>query len=270
MFPHEIAKLEEARIARSIAELSDAHLAIGGGVAGYGGSPESWINQVVGVGMDGRVEDEALDALVDFYAARGVEPEVDVCPYADLSFARGLSERGFALTGFETVLARELTARPEVVVPDGVTLERVDPDDEASLETFIAAHLAGFAPEGAAHAAATAEGARRMVRHPKVTSWVVRVDGELAAAGGLELRPPIACLIAVGVLAPFRRRGLQSMLIQHRCALARDAGCRVATIGSAPESATERNALRAGFTTAYTKAKLSPASDGARELAGDG
>ena len=51
--PHQIAALEERRQARGVSELADEHIVVGGGVACYGGSADSWMNLVVGAGMHG-------------------------------------------------------------------------------------------------------------------------------------------------------------------------------------------------------------------------
>lgn len=256
ILPHEIAKLEEARIALAISELAGAYLEVGGGFACYGGSPDSWLNLVVGVAMSGAVTEEELDEIVGFYDERGVDPKIEVCPFADLSLPRGMGARGFYLTEFETVLCRPLAGAPRSPLPADVVLEQIDPGDPTQLETFLSVHLACFAPDGGAKAAAMAEAARRMANHPRTTIWLVRVDGAVAGAGGLETLDTLATLIAGGILEPFRRRGLQSALIDHRCRVARESGCTLATIGSNPDSSTGRNALRAGFVTAYTKSIL--------------
>jgi GNAT superfamily N-acetyltransferase len=257
ILPREIAEREEARLSLALSELADSYIEVGGGVACYGGSPESWMNLVVGVGMRAPVGEDDLDRIVTFFDAREVEPRVEVCPFADRSFPRGMSARGFGLSAFETVLYRELASvGPPPRLEPGIVFDPVDGDDDARVEAFVTAHLACFAKEPGPKAESMAEGARRMVRHPRTIAWLIRVDGELAGAGALELLPPLATLIATGVCAPFRGRGLQSAFIAHRCAVAREAGCTLATIGSDPASPTGRNAHRAGFATAYTKAIL--------------
>ncbi|MBW2464121.1 MAG: GNAT family N-acetyltransferase [Deltaproteobacteria bacterium] len=259
ILPHEVAKLEDARLALAISELADESLPIGGGFACYGGSAESWMNLVVGVGMESPVTDEDLDRVITFYKAHHAEPRVEVCPFADPSLPRGLGERGFRLAEFETVLYRELEDAPRPTLPTGVTLEPLDPAEDTQLGAFVDAHVACFAPDGGARAAGMAEGARRMALHPRTTAWLVRVDGELAGGAAIEtldVSGTLGTLIAAGILPPYRRRGIQRALIDYRCAAARRAGCTLATISSDPQSATGRNALRAGFVTAYTKAIL--------------
>jgi GNAT superfamily N-acetyltransferase len=260
IFPHQLAKLEEARLALALSEIADAHIEVGGGVACYGGSPESWMNLVAGVGLEAPVTDEELDRIVAFYDERGIDPRVEVCPFADSSLPRGLSRRGFGLSAFETVLCRDLAGAAPPILDPTVRFDTVDVGGQSDVDAFVAVHVACFAPEPGPKQDAMAEGARRMLRHPRTTAWVIRVDGEVAGGGALEVLDSLATLIATGVLEPFRSRGLQGALIAHRCALAREAGCTVATIGSDPTSPTGRNALRAGFVTAYTKAIMARGS----------
>lgn len=256
MLPEELARLEEARLALALRELADEHIEVGGGVACYGGSPLSWTNLVVAVGMDGPVSDDELDRIVAFYDRVGVEAQVALCPFADIGVARGLAARGFGVHRFETVLGSDLEDAVRPDLPDGVAFEVVDVDDAAAVDAFVASHLVCFAPDGGERAEALEVGARRMLAHPRTTAWLVRVDGELAGGAALEVLSPLATLVAAGVLERFRRRGIQRALIEHRCAVARDTGFTVATIGSAPHSPTGRNALRLGFVTAHTKTIL--------------
>lgn len=257
LLPHEIAVLEERRQARSVSELADEHLAVGGGAACYGGSPDSWMNRVIGAGMHGPVADAELDAMVRFYEERGVEPEIEVCPFADASLREGLAARGFVLRNFETVLARELADVGPAELPDGVRFEPLDPSNAAEVKAFVHTHLACFSPDGPpGKVEAMRVGAERMVTHERTRSFLVYADDELAGSGSFEALDELACLFAFGTLEPFRRRGIQRAFIDHRCHVARELGCTVATIGSRPDSPTGRNAYRAGFVTAYTKAGL--------------
>ena len=256
LLPHDIAALEEDRMALSMSELADEHLRVGGGVACFGGSPDSWLNLAVGLGMHGPVSASELDSLLAFYDARGVDPKVEVCPFADASLVQGLGARGFRLASFETILSRELRDLARVEAPDDLTFDEVDPSDPDQLRTFVDAHVACFAAGGGPRAEAMAESARRTALHPRVTAWIARLGNDVAGSGGLEVLGTVACLIAAGVLAPYRRRGIQQALIAFRCRVARELGCEVVTIGSRPQSPTGRNALRAGFVTTYTKAIL--------------
>lgn len=256
--PDALAKLEEARLSQAITDLADETLDVGGGRASWGGAEGSWMNQVTALGMSGPIAEDALDRVEAFYAGRTREPEIGVCPFADPSVLRACRARGYVLRDFETVLYRDLEAPPPVILPDGVTLEPVE--DEAAREAFLDCHVACFAPEGGERAAALREGARRMLDHPKTVAWNAQLEGEVIGGASVELHAHIGTLIAGCVRPAFRRRGVQQALVAHRIEVARAHGCAVVTVGSAPDSATGRNALRAGFVTAYTRATLMPPS----------
>ncbi len=261
--PMDVARLEEGRLALALSELAEAHLPLAsGGSACAGGAPESWLNRVVGLGMSAAASEDELDAMDDFYAARGFVPEIELCPFADRGVAPSLAARGYRLQGFEAVLFRDLAA-PLSPDPseDAVAYEPLDLADEAALGVFLDVHVACFVedgPPGSRRALSMREDALRMVRHPRVRAWVIRAGGEVVGCGGLEVYGEVATLLAACVLPPYRRRGIQRGFISRRCREARAAGCTVATISSAPESPTLRNVIRAGFLTAYTKARLRP------------
>ena len=90
-------------------------------------------------------------------------------------------------------------------------------------------------------------------------------------AGGIYWLPnlfTIVALFGLAVVPEYRRRGVQQALIAERLRLARDAGARVATIGSRPGHSTERNVRRMGFQTAYTKVSLVRPGAGLRPVIG--
>ena len=92
MTPVEIALLEERRQARMLAAVTPVVEPFAGGVMGFH-EPGSWQNQACGVGLDGLVEDAEIDAMVEFYRSRGVEPRLELSPFADESLIRGRADR---------------------------------------------------------------------------------------------------------------------------------------------------------------------------------
>jgi hypothetical protein len=105
----EIAQLEERRQADMLAAVAPLVRPFAGGVMGFH-EPGSWQNQASGVGLDGFVEDSEVEAMVEFYVSRGVEPRVELSPFAHPSLIGALAERNFVVREFEHVLARELPA----------------------------------------------------------------------------------------------------------------------------------------------------------------
>src|SRR5690606_20242347 len=88
---------------------------------------------------------------------------------------------------------------------------------------------------------------------PNTLTYLAWTDGELAAAGSISIGDRVASLMGVSTELRFRRRGIQQALMVERLAAVRARGCVLATIGSHPDTPTERNAMRLGFAMAYTK-----------------
>ena len=255
----ELARLEESRQALGISEVATVAERIAGGAMCFDG-PGSWANLACAIGLDGPVTDDDLDRLVGFFVSRSVEPLVELCPFADASLVTGLARRGFTLRGFENVLFRSLNQAdppPEAVaaVP-GLEVVEVDVRDTAQVRTFIEVSTSGCRPLDVPINESLFELSRRVVEHPRCTSYLALVDGEPAGGGTVEVLPPLAALFGTSVLSAFRRRGAQRALIERRLTHAGASGCTVATIQSRPGIPTKRNALRAGFSVAYTKVSL--------------
>ena len=246
----EFARLEESRQAQSVARIADEFEPIAGGTMCFGGIG-SWANQAMGLGMDGPVAPEDVDRLIAYYESRGVEPKVELCPFAHDSLVRALADRGFVLREFENVLVLDLRGwLAPSIAPDVETVE-VDPRDERQVVTYQSITRAGFAP---AEPELFARLERRMIGLPVVRAFIALVEGEPASAAASEVAPPCGALFGLTTLEQFRRRGCQRALMVARLRAAKDAGCRYASIHSRPDVATGRNALRLGFQVAFTKA----------------
>ncbi len=228
-----------------------------GGVMGFH-EPGSWQNQACGVGLDGSVTNEEIAAMVEFYVSRGVEPRVELSPFADQTLIAGLAARKFVVREFEHVLARELPADEDLDAilpfarPAGLELSVVDKSDAAALDRAAEATLRGFYPDGEIPKSMF-DACRTTLALESTLTFFAHVDGVLAAAGSLSRSPRVASLMGVSTAPEFRRRGIQQALIAARLAAAREHGCVLVTIGSRPGLSTERNAIRLGFRVAYTK-----------------
>jgi GNAT superfamily N-acetyltransferase len=253
----EIAQLEERRQAAMLTAVAPLVRPFAGGVMGFH-EPGSWQNQASGVGLDGAVEEDEVDVMIDFYVSRGVEPRVELSPFAHPSLIQALAERGFVVREFEHVLARELPAGEDIEArlpfgrPAGLELSIVDKSDPEAIHRAVVATLQGFYPDGNLPEAMV-EACRATLLLESTLTFVATIDGVLAAAGSLSCSLPVASLMGVSTATPFRGRGIQQALIAARLTAARERGCVLTTIGSRPGMSTERNAMRLGFRVAYTK-----------------
>jgi GNAT superfamily N-acetyltransferase len=266
----EIARREERRQAVGTGEISVDSESVGGGVMSFT-AVGSWSNQACGLGLDGPVSDDDLDRLVEFYASRGVEPRIEVAPFADESLIKGLSRRGFRLREFENVFAREIPPLdPHVdlraALPHGwakgLELVRVDPGDAEMVRTFIHASTVGFRDPDEPIADHFYDICRRMVEHERTSAYSAVIDGDVVGGCAMETTPDVCAFFGVSVIERFRRRGVQQAMIVRRLERAQELGCPLACIHSKPGIPTERNALRLGFTLAYTKAVMAMPGEG--------
>lgn len=268
--PIDIARLEDHRQARAVAEIASESEPIMGGQM-CRDAPGSWCNQAVAIGLEAPVTKAEVDRLIEFYVAAGVEPRVELSPFAHESLVHGLRDRGFTLRQFENVFYLPLQQpgaldRLPQSQPDGVTIEVVDREDDELVETFIRASSLGFFKEGEQIPEHFFDSMRRVVHHPRSESFLARLNAEPVGGGGAEVADidgtTTSCLFGVSVLPQARRRGIQQALIAARVRYAKDRGARIACIGSKPGIPTERNAARLGFQMAYTKAILAMAGEG--------
>ncbi len=253
----EVARLEEPRQAGLLAAVTPLCQPFAGGVMGFH-EPGSWQNQACGVGLCGPVSMAEVDELVAFYQSRGVEPRVELSPFADPSLVEGLGKRGFIVREFENVLSRALPAGEDLrgVLPhgwpEGLVICPVERGDENGIDRAVELTLAGFYPKG--HIPDPMRAACKTTMTLASTEvFVAEVAGMPVAAGSLGVAERVASLMGVSTDPAYRRRGVQQALIAHRLQVARERGCVLATIASRPGIPTERNAVRMGFHVAYTR-----------------
>jgi predicted GNAT family acetyltransferase len=253
----DVARLEEARAARQLAELVIEARPFAGGIAGYSG-PGTFHNRVLDAGLVGPVGDAELDALVEFYRRREVPAAVELCPYVDPSLIAGLASRGFVLREFKQLLHRSLEPReslpsPPLGWPAKLEVREVDRRVAAEVELCVRVSLSGFFAADQPIPEPVIDVARRSTALAHTRAFIATVEGVPAGAGSMDLGDDVAHLAGTSVLPEFRQRGVQQALMLTRLARAREHGCKIATTGSRPGTSTERNALRLGFGIAYTK-----------------
>jgi GNAT superfamily N-acetyltransferase len=255
----EVARAEELRQAAGLRMIAPEARDIAGGVMARG-VPGLWYNGAVGMGVAQLITPADVAALIDFHSQRGIEPRLELSPFVQPASVRAVADAGFVPRLFENTFFHPLsrgrdfpTAHP---APEGLVIRAVDRDDEDEVRQYAVTCVSGFIPEGQDIPEDHLQPAITTVRNPRVVSAAAWLDGLMVGAGGLD------SIFGLSVRPEYRRRGIQQALIAWRLRHAASRGCRIATIGSRPGAATERNVLRMGFTLAYTKVHLTRPAPG--------
>lgn len=257
--PRDIALLEEHRIATVFSEVADRSFPLAGGIVTYAG-PAAFANTALAVGLTEPAGDDEAHAILDFHNQHAVDSRIECSPFTAKPLVLALSSLGYTIRMFENIFAIDLALAPPNVfqTPDipGLEIRLIDTADEHQLELFARISNSGFlTPEQTSQDLLPIT--MRFARLPRARSFIATIEDTPVAAGGLELHETVATLYGVTVLPEYRRRGIQQALIAHRLHHAREYNVRLATIGTEPGIPTERNAIRAGFSIAYTKPILS-------------
>jgi GNAT superfamily N-acetyltransferase len=220
--------------------------AAGGGVLTYCGSA-SPLTHALGIGMHGPVSSDDFDEIEEFFRSRDAAVAIDVCPHADRSLLEMLVARGYRISELNNVLVRAL--RPDEVF---AVSESIEVRAAADAEQYASVVMRGFFGRGHVTEDELRLG-RTLFRMTCATPLLGFVDGRPVGGCGISVRNGVASFYGDGVLSHFRRRGVHAALIAARLRMAVEAGCDLATAGTVPGSASQRNYGRLGFEVAYTK-----------------
>lgn len=234
---------------RTRPELGCAFERIGGGTMCFSGK-ESPIGRAHGLGFFNPISEAILDHVEEFYRSRGVPAQIDVCPYTHPSMLEMLKKRGYAIQEFNTVLRRYVYGDEDFSIPAGVTIRTPRPDEIKKISEIVDRGFGDGKPLGYAWMFEI------WLDTPDNMTLVAEVDGRIAGgASGLIVKDHnMAAFFGASTIPEFRKRGVQTALLRKRLELARAAGCDLAVTLTLPGTTSQRNAERAGFRTAFTKA----------------
>jgi len=175
-----------------------------------------------------------------------------------------LTERGYALVGFENVLglALDRLEHPAEPATPSMSIARTTAqDDEAWLDAVLTGFLNADTYDGpASHESFDRDVLRRvyedMASAHGFERFLARVDGKVAGGASLRIFEGIAQLCGAATLPEYRRRGVQSALLRYRLADSAQRGCDVAVVTTMPGSKSQQNVQRAGFELLYARAIL--------------
>lgn len=221
-----------------------------GGVVVFDSANPGWAKGI-GIGLTGPAGAPEVDAFETHFRDRGLPGRAYMSPYAHPALFRELGRRGWFVEGWMQMLVREVASGDDDLpwIPD-VDVEVVDGDRRAEWALEMAeAFYAPKQPDPGA--VAMYEG---FAVAPGVVLYRATVDGEPAGAAAMAFRKGWATVIAAATRPRFRRRGVHRALLTRRLADAADRGARFTVYACDPGSDSQRNARRAGYQVAYTRA----------------
>jgi GNAT superfamily N-acetyltransferase len=235
---------------------------IGGGAAVMP-APGSPLSKLAGLGFE-PLDESALDAVERQFARFQTPVRVELSSLADPSIGKLLSERGYALSGFENVLGYSLDAARSEATPlaSGITIERITARDR---DSWIDVIVTGFLHPDSFDGPSIAEPLDRALLDPVFkdiallegfAQYLARRDGEPAGAASVRMHEGVAQLCGAATLPGHRRLGIQTALLRERIAHAARAGCDVAIVTTEPGSKSQQNVQREGFELLYVRAIL--------------
>jgi ribosomal protein S18 acetylase RimI-like enzyme len=233
-------------IGAAVEQISGGHMIFAG--------LNSPIGRAVGMGFSAPVTAEELDRLEGFYRSKGAPAQLDYTPLSDPSLLELTKERGYGIAELNNVLFRALDQLDPLPKMNEFEIRSTTKDDAKELSSIVARSFfeKGDMPEGFGDLISP------MYEFAGSITYGVAVDGKYVAAGAGLVIPEhrIFALFGAGTLPEYRGRGIQSALLLMRLHAARQAGCDYAVIVTLGGTTSERNCVRLGFRTAYSKATL--------------
>ena len=243
-------------------------LPIAGGVAAFAGA-DAPMTRVVGLGFDGAPKDDELARVEAEFGARGAAVQIELATLAEAGISERLSARGYALLGFENVLARALDPAERFPARAGIEVDRTPPED---LERWLDLVVDGFATPDeqgvASHESFPRDALRRVMRDVASARgfdlYTARRAGVAAGGASLHLGDGVVHLSGAATLPEHRRRGVQGALLERRLADAARTGRDLAVVITLPGSKSQENAQRRGFELVFARAIRRLPAPGAR------
>jgi GNAT superfamily N-acetyltransferase len=212
------------------------------------GSP---LNRCTGLGFDGTVAETDIEFVEQFYQAHNTSAQIGLCPLADPSLLEILRKRNYRLAQFYTVLVRTLPETGAAVeIPPGILIRQVTPEfAQVWLETVAHGFSAPAEPDADLYAILAPN-----FYAANAIPFLAYMEGQPAGGGGMYTHESVVEFGGASTLPNFRRRGVQTALLQVRMQTARQAGCDLGMVMTSPGSHSQRNVERQGFQVAYSKA----------------
>jgi len=215
--------------------------------------PGSPVTQTFGLGLFETLAPEHLDQIEQFFENRGAATHHEISPLAGSATPQLLCARGYAPIEISNVLYRPIELPTETVAAGEHIRVRIVGLDEAALWSGLNAR--GWTHDHPEFEPFVREIGALLVNRENSPCFLAEIDGQPGAAGALAIHEGVALFAGASTVPEFRRRGLQTALLDARMGYARKQGCELAMIVAEPGSNSQRNAQRQGFSIAYTRIK---------------
>lgn len=230
---------------------SPCHVDLDGGVLAAMGHGR-YVNRAVGLGFGELSPTDLVDQLEAFYAARDLDPMLELSPWVAPGLVDELRARSYSVAWFRNVYVHAMDRLP----PRSrvLTIDEVDDDDEMEEWSAI---LGAEADPGSEARARSDEFCQAMHRVHGSIDLMARLDGKAVACGSLAVVHGVGWLGGAATLPQQRGRGAQHALVVERLHRARRDGCVLAAVTAVPGGSSARNLERLGFELLYTQPVLS-------------
>lgn len=239
---------------------------IAGGIAIRTLQSFSWkLNRVEGLGMNGQVLlEKDLCHLESTFANLGLYPQIHICPLSNPSVLQVLALCGYTVAGFVNFYVRWLNESPELGIENygklnsrvsNFVISKVNTADQ--IATFIRTSIAGFRDNGRSPELLRVLAQIASLRED-THLYFATVGNEVVGTAALAVmntpHGDVAHLYLDSTVPEYRGQGVHAALVEARLLDAKRLNLDFASLATAPGSSTARNAEKAGFLLAYTKA----------------
>lgn len=215
---------------------------LAGGLVAFTGI-DSPLSQAYGIAVSVPLAEDEIAVITEFYESRGATPRVFVTPFSDPGLARGLAAAGYAPSEYENVLASDDLA------------SHARRDERIGVATDLGAWSRASA-QGFMNGAA-APGDEVIAEILSSSEGCISLEGRegtaIVATAAMDVRGECAAFFGGSTLPDHRGGGWHHAMIADRIARARDAGAHLLRATARPASSSERNFIRCGFQTLYTR-----------------
>ncbi len=150
---------------------------------------------------------------------------------APADLGKRLVDHGYALVGPTLGMAREIGDDDLSMDIPGLTVREVR--TEVDIQDFASASATAWERGGQFRDTIADITRKALAKGAPTRSWIASLGGEVVATSHLRFLPDCGYLQGCAVIPPRRREGIYRALVNHRLAVLREAGLRVAVIFAA-------------------------------------